>query len=50
MLNKVLKDHPALQESMYAEKSAEMNLKTAKRNLIPSVSLAGNIFSNYNLK
>ena len=49
VLNKVLKDHPALQESMYAEKSAEMNLKTAKGNLMPAVSLTGNIFSNYNL-
>ncbi len=49
LLEKILKDHPALQESMYSEKSAAMNLKTAKGNLMPSVSLEGNIFSNYNL-
>ena len=49
LLEKILNDHPALQESMYAEKSVAMNLKTAKGNLMPSVSLAGNIFSNYNL-
>ena len=49
LLEEILKDHPALQESVYAEKSAAMNLKTAKGNLMPSVSLEGNIFSNYNL-
>ena len=49
VLDNIFKNHPALMESMYAEKSAEMNLKTARGNLIPSVSLTGNIFSNYNL-
>lgn len=49
VLNKILKDHPALQQTVYAEKSAQLNLKAARGNLIPDVSLTGNIFSNYNL-
>lgn len=49
VLERVLKHHPALLESMYNASAAAMNLKTAKGNLIPNVSLTGNVFSNYNL-
>ena len=49
VLAAVLKNHPALLESMYNAKAAAMDLKTAKGNLIPNVSLTGNLFSNYNL-
>ncbi len=48
VLDKVLKDHPALQQSLYTERAAEMNLKVMKGNVYPTISLAGNIFSNYN--
>src|SRR6476469_8109628 len=34
---------------MYNEKAANMELKAARGNLLPNVSLAGNVFSNYNL-
>lgn len=49
ILDKILKDHPALLASMYSEKSEEINIKTAKGNLLPNISLIGNLFSNYNL-
>jgi outer membrane protein len=49
VLERVLKDHPALLQTMFSEKSAEMNLKTARGDLYPNLSITGNIFSNYNL-
>lgn len=49
VLNRVLHIHPVLQQAMFEENAAEMNVKVAKGNLLPSVSLAGNLFSNYNL-
>lgn len=49
VLNQVLNTHPVLQQAMFEENAAEMNVKVAKGNLLPSVSLAGNVFSNYNL-
>lgn len=49
LLRRILTGHPALQESVYAEKSAERNVKSAKGNAVPNISLTGNIFSNYNL-
>jgi outer membrane protein len=48
VLDTVLKNYPALLESMFEERSAEMNVKSAKGNLFPTLSFAGNIFSNYN--
>ncbi|TKK71885.1 TolC family protein [Ilyomonas limi] len=49
VLEKVLKHHPALLESMYNASAAAMKVKTAKGSLIPTMSLTGNVFSNYNL-
>ncbi len=49
ILDTVLKNHPALLASMYTEKSVEMDIKTARGNLLPGISFVGNIFSNYNL-
>ncbi len=49
VMEKVLRDHPALLASMYNAKAAAMDLKTARGNLLPNVSVTGNIFSNYNL-
>lgn len=49
VLNRVLNTHPVLQQAMFGQKVAEMNVKVAKGNLLPRISLAGNVFSNYNL-
>lgn len=49
ILAKVLNEHPALLESIFNEKAAATNLKAVKGNLFPSISLTGDIFSNYNL-
>ena len=49
VLNEVLNTHPVLQQAIFEERAADMNVKIAKGNLLPSVFFGGNIFSNYNL-
>jgi len=46
VISQVLNTHPVLQEAMFDEKAAEINVKIAKGNLLPDISLAGNIFSS----
>lgn len=48
--NTVLKNHPAIKLAEMNEQAARLGEKIAKSNFMPSLSVGGNIVSNYNAK
>ncbi len=48
-IDTILQNHPAIKQAKLEEQSAQMGLKIAKGNLYPSLSVGGNIATNYNV-
>ena len=46
--NSVLKNHPAIRQAEMNEQVARLGEKIAKSNFLPSLSIGGNVVSNYN--
>jgi outer membrane protein len=49
-IDEILQKHPALKQAQLDEQVAELGVKIAKSNALPSVSVGGNLASNYNIK
>jgi outer membrane protein len=49
MLEKILSDHPAIGEARMNAEAIRMGIHVARSYLYPSLSLRGNLFSNYNI-
>jgi outer membrane protein len=48
LISAVLQKHPAVLESVYMKKAEEANLKVARGNRYPTISVNRNLFSSYN--